>query len=72
MKKLRKLSINPEKVIKNEDLLNLKGGYTTTIKCYSEGWSSGCMGFLGEIQGDCNKWQLECYNAGHIAYCAEC
>ena len=27
MKKLRKLSINPEKVIKNEELINLRGGY---------------------------------------------
>ncbi len=27
MKKLRKLSISPEKVIKNEELVNLKGGY---------------------------------------------
>ncbi len=26
MKKLGKLSINPEKVIKNEELLNLRGG----------------------------------------------
>jgi hypothetical protein len=27
MKKLGKLTINPEKVIKNEDLVNLRGGY---------------------------------------------
>jgi natural product precursor len=27
MKKLGKLSINPEKVIKNEELVNLRGGY---------------------------------------------
>ena len=27
MKKLGKISINPEKVIKNEELINLKGGY---------------------------------------------
>ena len=27
MKKIGKLSINPEKVIKNEELVNLKGGY---------------------------------------------
>jgi hypothetical protein len=26
MKKLNKLSINPDKVIKNEELVNLKGG----------------------------------------------
>ena len=27
MKKIGKLTINPEKVIKNEELVNLKGGY---------------------------------------------
>jgi len=27
MKKIGKLSINPEKVIKNEELVNLRGGY---------------------------------------------
>ncbi len=29
MKKLNKLSINPEKVIKNDELTNLRGGYDT-------------------------------------------
>jgi len=29
MKKLGKLTINPEKVIKNEELMNLKGGYNS-------------------------------------------
>jgi len=27
MKTIRKLSINPEKVIRNEELVNLRGGY---------------------------------------------
>jgi natural product precursor len=27
MKKIGKISINPEKVIKNEELVNLRGGY---------------------------------------------
>jgi len=27
MKKLGKLSISPEKIMKNEDLINMKGGY---------------------------------------------
>jgi len=35
MKKLGKLSINPEKVIKNEELVNLRGGYGTgDMACY--------------------------------------
>lgn len=33
MKKLGKLSINPEKIIRNEELVNLKGGYLGCFKC---------------------------------------
>lgn len=35
MKKLGKLSINPEKLMKNEELVNLRGGYGDHMsKCY--------------------------------------
>jgi len=44
MKKIGKLSINPEKVIKNEELVNLRGGYGGyecdghwAIACYRQG-----------------------------------
>jgi len=40
MKKLGKLTINPEKVIKNEELVNLKGGYGFTCYCYEYGSGS--------------------------------
>jgi len=33
MKKIGKLSINPEKVIKNEELVNLRGGSYTNCNC---------------------------------------
>lgn len=33
MKKLSKLSINPEKVIKNEELINLRGGEYEDTSC---------------------------------------
>jgi len=33
MKKLGKLLINPEKLMKNEELLNLKGGYEGMAVC---------------------------------------
>lgn len=33
MKTLKKLAINPEKVIKNEELANLKGGYWFMCVC---------------------------------------
>ena len=46
MKKLNKLIINPEKVIKNEDLVNLKGGYEglAAVYCYDG------MNYLGCVQ----------------------
>ncbi len=37
MKKLGKLSISPEKIMKNEDLINLQGGYVgdnDSCSCY--------------------------------------
>lgn len=37
MKKLGKLSINPEKVIKNEELVNLRGGYEMEVECRCDG-----------------------------------
>jgi hypothetical protein len=71
MKKLNKLQINPERLMKNEELTTLRGGYGS-IKCYSEGWIPGCMGYLGTVQGDCGNWQSECFAGGFHAYCAEC
>ena len=46
MKKLSKLSINPEKVIKNEELVNLRGG----------GYNFSCDPDAGVMcMGDCFK-----------------
>lgn len=44
MKKLGKLSINPEKVIKNEELVNLRGGNYTIgdYKCCWDNDPSNC------------------------------
>ncbi len=36
MKKLGKLSINPEKLMKNEELINLRGGYSGTCAAICE------------------------------------
>ena len=33
MKKIKKLSINPEKVMNNEELINLRGGYGDGYEC---------------------------------------
>jgi len=59
MKKLGKLSISPEKVIKNEELINLRGGYD------SGGYeNSGSCGFM-HPDGDvfCNLTYAEAKNS---------
>jgi natural product precursor len=55
MKKLGKLSINPEKVIKNDELVNLKGGYDDpcTCTCYNH-LTMECYGYMFAPTGDCN------------------
>ncbi len=55
MKKIGKLTINPEKVIKNEELVNLKGGGygggSIICECRDSG---GTVHFTGSID-DCDK-----------------
>jgi len=43
MKKIGKLAINAEKVIKNEELVNVKGGYNGCTYCYCYG-ENGLLG----------------------------
>jgi hypothetical protein len=53
MKILKKLSINPEKVIKNEELVNLNGGYGTgCCACYIGGIFQNYI--VGSTQSDCD------------------
>ncbi|MFZ5430224.1 MAG: hypothetical protein ACOZDD_08330 [Bacteroidota bacterium] len=61
MKKLGKLSINPSKVMKNEELVNLKGGYGGG---YGGDVSCVCKDFYGTIhyQGS-TTWDCGCYAA---------
>ena len=59
MKKLGKLTINPEKVIKNEELVNLRGGYGN-CSC-NIAWPDGAQTTLGGAYGtssDCNQCAL--------------
>ncbi len=44
MKKLGKLTISPEKIMKNEELINLQGGYGGTCAwiCYEDGGYGDC------------------------------
>ncbi len=54
MKKIGKLTINPEKVIKNEELVNLRGGLEEpcTCTCFnSQTWE--CLGYLFSPDGNC-------------------
>lgn len=48
MKKLGKLQITSEKLMKNEELMTLRGGYGT-YSCYKEGWIPACYGFISHI-----------------------
>jgi hypothetical protein len=61
MKKLGKLLINPEKVMKREELINLRGGDpyggSGVNCCFCSFW--GYM--VGTTQADCNQ---DCQDAG--------
>jgi hypothetical protein len=45
MKKLGKLQINSDRLMKNEELMTLRGGYSSYY-CWSEGFGAGCMGYI--------------------------
>ena len=44
MKKLGKLTINPDKIIKNEELVNLRGGYDGYGGCFCLNTSGNPIG----------------------------
>lgn len=58
MKNFGKLSINPDKVMKNEELLNLRGGQVQpTTTCHDKG-SGQCGGLCTQANGasTCTKY----------------
>lgn len=60
MKKLGKLTISPEKMMKNEELINLQGGYSTIeCRCY-------------EIDGGEIFWWVGPGLCADVEYCGEC
>ncbi len=66
MKKIGKLSINPEKVIKNEELVNLRGGaYSCTVKTNCSG--SGSVECSGDNSCSKTNWSVTC--DGNTTYC---
>jgi hypothetical protein len=67
MKKLGKLFINPEKVIKNTELINLRGGVyscTVTVECFNG--SISCTGDNSCKRDPIHGW-VEC--DGNKTYC---
>jgi len=65
MKKLNKLEINPKKLMKNEELLTLRGGYDgCTCLCYN--WDFQLLGAIGgEVNAlTCNVEFLTAFGHG--------
>jgi len=60
MKKLNKLIINPEKVIKNEELVNLRGGYGDHWVSCKDSSGSGTCGFTVPDCGDYLTYKRRC------------
>jgi hypothetical protein len=57
MKKVSKFQINPERIMKNEDLLKLRGGYLTYTTVFCFGGSP--FGELGCVTDRINCWDSE-------------
>lgn len=55
MKKLNKLPINSEKLLENEELMTLRGGYggPCTCGCWNW-WTLFIYGYLVSASGDCH------------------
>jgi hypothetical protein len=73
MKKLNKLEINPEKLMKNEELLILRGGYgETNCKCICARYDPDAhiCGYIDTVSPvDCNTKCLEadgCIGGEHV------
>jgi natural product precursor len=65
MKKIGKISINPEKVIKNEELVNLKGGGyggggPCTCTCFNSS-TFECYGYVFAPDGNCPSYCSDFY-----------
>ncbi len=68
MKKLGKLSINSEKVMKNEELISLKGGYMWTFTCCCYG--GGC--FDVEVSDYQELYDIVSAHCGSGGNCTPC
>jgi hypothetical protein len=63
--------INPDKIIKDDELLKLKGEGYPSYKCYLEGYGAGCMNFISYINtSSCDNAQIICQEV-YNGYCVE-
>jgi len=72
MKNLGKLSINPEKVIKNEELVNLRGGGYETV--WEPGRYKCCWDDYPNVCSSCTQVTsvpavLDCSELSHVVQC---
>lgn len=67
MKRLNKLEINPEKVMKNEELVRLRGGYDScTCLCIIE---TEILGYLVSETSSCPEDCAYAFGAGATGFC---
>ncbi len=55
MKELNKIEINSERLLKNEDLMTIKGGY---------GWA-----YCTNLQGPCGNWPVDECGMTAVEFC---
>lgn len=73
MKKLGKLSINVDKIMKNEELVNLKGGdygygEACTCTCFTQ--YGRCLGYVSSDDGNCYRACEDVYEGeGALGIC---
>ena len=67
MKKLGRLSINPDRLMKDEELVSLKGGYPGQICCTASGTTQGTVSYCGDPD-IMESW----YNFWSYNYSVEC
>lgn len=62
MKKLNKLQINTEKLMKDEELMTLRGGYGGTYDCYNASFGGECIAYLGSFNTEgCYMAKIICW-----------
>jgi hypothetical protein len=69
MKKLNKLQINSEKLMKNEELMTLRGGYGS-VTCYNGSSQCGWTGLVGNCSMAYEACERMCFGNWTHSICA--